>query len=281
VSKRVPRPQSVLGEWWPEALVLDVSSLDDDALDARWTALAAEGVRSLVLTGIGRRPLRGLGALRSLRDLHLVDSELDRLPPELGELRGLRRLKLETFGLLSLPRSIGALRGLLELHVDSHRLSHLPDEVFELSELRSFGLVLRDHYECHDWDHALDYFAKAAFRQTPAALLRALAGLPRLQTLLLGEPPSTMWDLRCPPKVLDDLPPDLALLEPLETLILAECPPGLAPRRDVRDAQPPADLRAQHEAAAEALAEGPRESRERAALHAVARRRGGCGSRSP
>ena len=224
MSYRTPSQQSVLDGRWPEATVLDASALDDDALDASLARLAAEGTRSLALSGVRRRSLRGLGAMRSLRQLHVFDPELDRLPAELGLLSGLRELRLETFGLLSLPRAMGSLRGLIALHIDSHSLSHLPAELGLLSELRSFGLVIRDHYERHDWDWELTYLAKAAFRQPIPELFRALSALPRLQTLLLGEPPAVLWHARCPAKLLEELPAELALLEALETLILVECP---------------------------------------------------------
>jgi hypothetical protein len=157
-------------------------------------------------------------ALTTLQRLEIVNPELQGLPHEIGRLERLRTLKLTAFQLGSLPRGIGALRHLRRLSIDSHQLRRLPQQLADLGELRHIRLMFRGHLVLKKWGDQ-PYF-RARFEQTLPEVFRLLAQLPHLSALTLGEPP-LVWS--CQDPILREIPPELCLLEALETLTLVDC----------------------------------------------------------
>lgn len=190
-----------------------------DVTDAALRALR-EGGRLKVLRLVSDKPQLPVEvtALATLQRLEIVAPELQGLPREIGRLDRLRTLKVKAFQLGSLPRSIGMLRRLRRLSIDSHQLRRLPGELAELGELRHFRLMFRGHLVRKKWGPR-PYF-RARFEQTLPELFRLLAQLPRLSVLTLGEPPR-VWS--SPDPILEEIPPELCLLEALETLTLVDC----------------------------------------------------------
>jgi hypothetical protein len=223
----------------PGTPVLDLSKADAEPralLSCSHLKLVAVGVAPAV-TDAALRVLREGGRLKSLRlssdqpQLPLAITELKSLqhlainapeiaglPREIDRLKRLRSLELWTFQLGSLPRSIGALKHLRELTIESHELRRLPPQLAELEELRHLRLSFRGHFVPKKWGER-PYF-RARIEQSLPELFRLLAPLPRLSELTLGEPPRGWW---CPDPIVREIPPELCLLESLETLTLIGC----------------------------------------------------------
>lgn len=193
--------------------------VDPEVVNAALRVLReGDRVRRLVLVSDAAQLPAAVTELSALRRLEIVAEDLQGLPREIARLEELRTLKVKAFQLGSLPRSIGALRRLRRLSVDSHQLCGLPREVAELAELRHVRLIFRGHLVMKRWGPR-PYF-RARFEQTLPELFRLLAKLPRLSRLTLGEPPRT-WCI--PDPLLREIPPEICLLEALETLVLVDC----------------------------------------------------------
>ena len=211
-----------------QALELRAEQVETEQLEHALALLkAAPGLRSLRLCSRTRALPTALTELVGLQRLEIVDPELPGLPASIDRLTRLRELRLELFHLASLPRSIAGLHRLRVLSIDSHHLCGLPAGLRSLQELRSLTLLLR-RVIVPDWQRPAHF--RARFEQDLGELFELLAGLPKLSSLTLGEPPADAW---FPERTFDRLPDAFAELRGLEQLSFVnypdpiEFPPGL------------------------------------------------------
>jgi hypothetical protein len=193
--------------------------VDPDATDAALRVLR-EASRLKALRFVSDQPLLPLAVteLSTLQHLEIINPELPGLPHEIGDLERLRTLKLTAFQLGSLPRSIGSLQRLRKLSVDAHQLRRLPPQLADLAELRDLRLFFRGHFIPKKWGDR-PYF-RARIEQTLPEVFQLLSQLPHLSSLTLGEPPRG-WFI--PNPILREIPPEIGLLESLQTLRLVGC----------------------------------------------------------
>jgi hypothetical protein len=98
-------------------------------MDSLWfLRIAGSGDKAI------RRIPEGLGRLRNLTQLYLLDDSLENLPASIGELRKLEMLFLRGNRLATLPEGVGGLP-LRELHVPFNRLTALPAGVYAMPTL--------------------------------------------------------------------------------------------------------------------------------------------------
>jgi hypothetical protein len=83
----------------------------------------------LILRGIEQNRLNGY------TDLHLSDTNLTSLPPEIGQLTHLELLSVTGNSFTSLPPEIGQLTNLKVLNLKGNKLTSLPPEIGQLSHL--------------------------------------------------------------------------------------------------------------------------------------------------
>ncbi|KDP45775.1 hypothetical protein JCGZ_17382 [Jatropha curcas] len=81
-----------------------------------------------------------LGALRSLKQLHVSNNKLNCLPVEIGFLTQLEVLKANNNRLCTLPSSIGDCNSLLEVDLSSNLLTGLPESFGNLHSLKALHL---------------------------------------------------------------------------------------------------------------------------------------------
>jgi Leucine-rich repeat (LRR) protein len=83
---------------------------------------------------------QGIGRLKKLKDLNLMQNKLINLPCDIGDLTNLEDLIVHGNNLTSLPKEIGEMVALKHISIGDNDLSSLPDEIMNLNNLEYISL---------------------------------------------------------------------------------------------------------------------------------------------